>query len=130
MRRLRKAIRKKRPELWKNNSWLLHHDNAPPHSLLLVRNFLAKNNTVLLSQPPYSPDLALCDFFLFPILKRPMKGRRFATIEEIKTESLRELKDIPKSAYQKCFEDWKKRWPKYIISEGDYFEGDNIEIHE
>ena len=95
MRRLREAIRKKRPELWKNNSWLLHHDNAPAHSSLLVHNFFAKNNTVIMLQPPYSPDLALCDFFLFPRLKRPMKGR-FATIEEIKTESLRELKDIKK----------------------------------
>ncbi|XP_014478529.1 PREDICTED: uncharacterized protein LOC106746438 [Dinoponera quadriceps] len=43
-------------------------------------------------QPPYSPDLAPCDFFLFPKLKRPMKGRRFATIEEIKAASLEELK--------------------------------------
>ena len=108
----------------------MHHDNAPAHSSLLVRNFLAKNNTVIMPQPPYSPDLAPCDFFLFPKLKRPMKGRRFATIEEIKTESLRELKDIPKSAYRKCFEDWKKRWHTCIISKGDYFEGDNIEIYE
>ena len=108
MRRLREAIQKKHPELWKNNSWLLHHDNAPVHSSLLVRNFLAKNNTAIMPQPPYSPDLAPCDFVLFPILKRPMKGRRFATIQEIKTESLRELKKIPKSAYQKCFENWKK----------------------
>ena len=130
MRRLRKAILEKRPELWKNNSWLLHHDNAPAHSSLLVRNFLAKNNTVIIPQPPYSPDLAPYDFFVFPRLERPMKGRRFATIEEIKTESLRELKDIPKSVYQKCFEDWKKRWHKCIISEGDYFEEDNIESHE
>ena len=81
-------------------------------------------------QPLYSPDLAPCDFFLFPRLKRLMKGRRFDTIEEIKTRLLRELKDIPKSVYQKCFEDWKKRWHKCIISEGDYFEGDNIESHE
>ena len=98
MRCLREAIRKKRPELWKNNLWLLHHDNAPAHSSLLVRNFLAKNNTVIMPQPPYSPDLVPCDFLLFPRLKRPMKGRRFATIEEIKTESLRELNDIPRSA--------------------------------
>jgi len=42
---------------------------------------------------PYSPDLAPCDFLLFPKLKRPMKGRKFATIEEIKiTTSLEELK--------------------------------------
>jgi hypothetical protein len=37
-----------------------------------------------------------------------MKGQRFATIEEIKIASLEELKTIPKSAHQKCFEDWKK----------------------
>ena len=129
MHRLREAIRKKRPELWKNNSWLLHHDNAPAHSSLLVRNFLAKNNTVIVPWPSYLPDSAPCDFFLFPRLKRSMKGRRF-TVEEIKTESLRELKDIPKSACQKCSEDWNKRWHKCIISEGDYVEGDNIEIHE
>ncbi|CAI6376783.1 unnamed protein product [Macrosiphum euphorbiae] len=130
MRRLREAIRKKRPDLWKNNSWLLHHDNAPAHSSLLVRNFLAKNNTVVMPQPPYSPDMAPCDFFLFPKLKRPMKGRRFSSIEEIKAESLRVLKDMPKSEYQECFEDWKKRWHKCIISGGDYFEGDHIDVDE
>ncbi|XP_018355926.1 PREDICTED: putative uncharacterized protein FLJ37770 [Trachymyrmex septentrionalis] len=41
---------------------------------LLVSSFLAKNNTIIMPQPPYSPDLAPCDFFLFPKLKRPMKG--------------------------------------------------------
>ncbi|XP_018346777.1 PREDICTED: LOW QUALITY PROTEIN: uncharacterized protein LOC108751194 [Trachymyrmex septentrionalis] len=50
-------------------------------------------------QPPYSPDLAPCDFFLFPKLKRLMKGRRFAMIEEIKAASLEELKAIPKIDY-------------------------------
>ncbi|KAG5316889.1 MOS1T transposase, partial [Acromyrmex insinuator] len=68
-------------------NWLLHHDNAPAHTSLLVREFLTKNNTLMMPQPPYSPDLAPCDFFLFPKLKRPMKGRRYATIEEIKTAS-------------------------------------------
>ena len=76
---------------------------------LLILDFLAKNNTVIIPQPPYSPDLAPCDFFLLPKLKKPMKGQRFATIEEIKTALLEELKAIPKSAYAKCFEDWKKR---------------------
>ena len=52
-------------------------------------------------------------FFLFPKL---MKGKHFATIVEIKWKS--KLFAIPKSAFQKCFEDWKKRWHKCIISEG------------
>jgi len=73
------------------------------------RDFLAKNKTVIMPQSPYSPDLAPCDFFLFPKLKIPMKGKRFATIDEIKSESKNELMTIPKSAFQKCFECWKKR---------------------
>ena len=102
---------------------------SPARTSLLVRNFLA-NNTVIVSQSPYSPDLTPYDFFLFPKLKRPMKGRRFATIEEIKTAQLEELKTITKSAYPKCFEDWKKRSHKCIISEGDYFQGDIIDIED
>ena len=95
--------KKKHQELWKNQSWLSLHDNAPTDISLLVCNFLAKT-------PPNSPDLVPCDFFQFPKLKRPMKGRRFATIEQqIKTALLEELKTISRSAYQKCFEDWKKR---------------------
>ncbi|UYV76569.1 hypothetical protein LAZ67_14001206 [Cordylochernes scorpioides] len=122
MRNLREAIRQKRPDLWKNKNWLLHHDNAPAHTSLLVRDFLAKNNTLMMPQPPYSPDLAPCDFFLFPKLKRPMKGRRYATLDEIKTASKEELKND----FLKCFEDWTNRWHKSIISHGDYFEGDKI----
>ena len=49
---------------------------------------------------------------------------------EMKTGSREDLKTISKSPYQKCFEDWKKRWHKCIISEGDYFEGNNIDIDE
>ncbi|KAG5313765.1 MOS1T transposase, partial [Pseudoatta argentina] len=77
----------------------LHHDNAPAHTSLLVREFLAKNNTLMMPQPPYSPDLASCDFFLFPELKRPMKGRRYATIKEIKTASKEELNKITKNDF-------------------------------
>ncbi|UYV77838.1 hypothetical protein LAZ67_15002542 [Cordylochernes scorpioides] len=126
MRKLHEAIRQKRPDLWKNKNWLLHHNKAPAHTLLLVRDFLAKNNTLMMPQPPYSSDLAPCDFFLFPKLKRPMKGRRYATLDEIKTASKEELKRFLKMIFLKCFEDWKNRWHKCIISHGDYFEGNKI----
>ena len=74
----------KRTELWKNQSWILNHDNAPAHTSVFVSEFLAKNKTVIMPQPPYLSDLALADFFLFLKLKTPLKGRRFATFEEIK----------------------------------------------
>ncbi|UYV84149.1 hypothetical protein LAZ67_X001330 [Cordylochernes scorpioides] len=57
-----------------------------------------------------------------------MKGRRYATVDEIKTASKEELKKILKNDFLKCFEDWKNRWHKCIISHWDYFEGDKIVI--
>ena len=45
-------------------SWLLHHDNAPAHNALGIREFLTTNNVATLEQPPYSPNLAPCDFFV------------------------------------------------------------------
>jgi len=75
--------------------------------------------------PPYSPDLAPADFFLFPKRKTTLKGRRFQTIEEIQENAIRELRAITESAFQKAFQQWKKLWERCIASRGDYCEGDN-----
>jgi len=83
---LRENVRRKRPDQWRNNTWLLHHDNAPAHAALVTR-FLTDNNMTVVPRPPYSPDLAPSDFFLFPKLKMRLKGQRFQTLEEIQAES-------------------------------------------
>ena len=70
---------------------ILHHDNIPAHILMHVREFLVKNKTVIMPQPPYSPDLAPADFLLFAKLKTPIKGKRFATIEEIEKRRFRSV---------------------------------------
>jgi transposase len=54
--------------------WMLHHDNAPAHASLLIREFLFKNETTVVLQPPYSSDLASADLFLFPKLISTLKG--------------------------------------------------------
>lgn len=130
LRRLREAIRRKRNDLWVDNSWILHHDNAPSHKAIIVNEFLAKHSVNIIEQPPYSPDLAPCDFFLFSKLKFPLRGMRFESIDDIKTNATRELKAIPETAYQKCFAEWKKRWHMCIASNGCYFEGDKINLDE
>lgn len=91
---------------------------------------MSKNNVNTVPQAPYSPEMAPCDVFLFPRLKLPLRGKRFQTIEAIEENSQKELKAIPKSAYEKCFEDWKKRWNMCIVCDGDYFEGNKINIDE
>jgi hypothetical protein len=50
-------------------------------------SFWRKNKMAVIPHPPNSPDLAPCEFFLFPKMKLKLKGRRFDTTEEIQTES-------------------------------------------
>ena len=126
LRRLMRSVREKRRELWETKSWLLHHDNAPAHNALSIRQFLAENNIAVLEQPPYSPDLAPCDFFLFSKLKGVIKGTRFQDSKAITTAVTKELRAIPMESFQKCIEAWQQRLEKCIRAQGDYFEGDKL----
>jgi hypothetical protein len=83
IRHLHDAVRCKRPDLWASRNWRLHHDNAPAHSPHLSQSFLAKHGIPVVRQAPYSPDMAPYDFWLFPKLKRPLKGSRFDNREDI-----------------------------------------------
>jgi len=59
LKRLREGIRRKHPDKWKKNIWFLHHDNAPVHTSLVVRQFLtAKNITVIPPQDEITAERA------------------------------------------------------------------------
>jgi hypothetical protein len=58
----------------------LHHDNAPALSTALVQAFMAKYHITQVCQHHCSPDLAPCDFRVFPKLKLALKGRRFVNV--------------------------------------------------
>jgi len=73
LERLGKRVQRVRTDI--ADDWVLRHDNAPAHTALSIREFLAKKNIPVLPHPPYSPDLAPCDFCLFPKLKSKMKGQ-------------------------------------------------------
>jgi len=76
------CVQRKRPRLWPDK-WILHHDNAPAHDVLRFREFLAKISITKMDHPPYSPDLAPCDFWIFTKLKNALKGQRFADLSDI-----------------------------------------------
>ena len=97
--------------------------NAPSHPLLLVQLFMVGKNLAAVPHPPYSPDLAQCDFWLFPKLKMTLKGKRFETNEDIKANTTDRLKLLKKEDFHTCFRQWQKRWNK-TVAEGEYFEGD------
>jgi hypothetical protein len=78
-----------------------------------------------LDHPPYSPDLAPCDFWLFPELKTALKGHRFSDTADIQEHVTTILQSIPEEEFQKCFEQCKYRLTKCIGAQGNYFEGDS-----
>ena len=74
--------------LWAIGDWQLHHNNAPAHTLPLRQRFLENHQITQVTQPSYSPDLAPGNFWLFPKLKSPLKGKRFQTIDEIQENTM------------------------------------------
>jgi len=130
LERLCEKVRRKRPKLFASNSWILHHDNAPAHTALSVRKFLATKQITVLEHPAYSPDLAPSDFFLFPKIKKILRGRHFDDIDYIGNNTKSALQAIPQNQFQNCFEGRTRRWHWCIASQGEYFEGDHGGIEQ
>ena len=80
LREFRKRFRLKRPALFKSAQRYLQQDNAPVHNSILVTDYFTKMGIKTVPQPPYSADLAPCDFWLFPKLR----CCRYKTIGEMK----------------------------------------------
>ena len=117
LREFRKRFHRKRPALFKSCQWHFHQDNAPVHNSILVTDYLTKMSIKTVPQPPYSPDLASCHFWLFPKLR----GCRYVRIEmkEAVTKVIDTLtQEDVHGAFQKLFE----RYNKCIAAGGDYFE--------
>ena len=70
--------------------------------------------------PPYSPDLAPCDFCLFPKLR----GFGYETIEEMKEAVTKVIDTLTQEDFHGAFQKLLERYNKYIAAGGDYFEGD------
>ena len=73
--------------------------------------------------PSYSPDLALCDFWLFPKLKEKLRGCRYETIEEMKEAVTKVIDTLTQGDFHGAFHKFFERYNKCIAAGGDYFEG-------
>jgi hypothetical protein len=74
------------------------------HSLGIVSKFLVKSGILVLAHLPYSPDLVLANFFLFPKLKIAMKGTRIEAVLSVQETVIRELKAIREEAFSRSFD--------------------------
>ena len=73
--------------------------NMPAHASHGSCRFLAKHQITQVTQPPYSPDLAPCNFWLFPKLKSPLKGKRFQIVDEVQENTMGQLIAIGKTVW-------------------------------
>jgi len=79
LRELREALKSKRRGKLRRGVLLLH-DNAPAHTAGVATSVAAECGYELLPHPPYSPDLAPSDFYLFPLLKEHLRGSVIARV--------------------------------------------------
>ena len=75
-----------------------------------------------IAHPPYSLDVASCDFWLFPKLR----GCRYETIEEKKEAVTKVVDTLTQEDFHGAFQKSLERYKKCIAAGGDYFEGDLI----
>ena len=108
------------PTPFKSGQWDFQQDNAPVHNSILVTDYLTKMGIKAVSQPPHSPDLALCYFSLFPKLR----GCRYETIEKIKEAVTKVIDTLTQEDLHGAFQKLLERYNKCIAAGGDYFEGD------
>ena len=125
---LHERVSRRRPEMWKNSSWVLNQDNAPAHNALAVKTFLTKHKITVLEHPLYSPGLSPCDFFLFPEIKSALRGTRFESIDTVKAKGTELMNKLSEDGLQHCFQQWKIHMEWCRDRGGEYIEGGAISI--
>ena len=119
LREFLKRFCRKRPALFKSGQWHFHQDNTPVHNSILVTDYLTKMDIKTVPQPPYRPDLAPCDFWLFPKLR----GCRYERIEGMKEAVTKVIDTLTQEYFHRSFQKLLERYNKCIAAGGVYFEG-------
>ena len=119
LRPLVNEIKKQRPSSG-THAIKLHHDNANPHVHKDVSAYLESEGITIMPQPPYSPDLAPCDFWLFDLIKENLGDQ--SDSESLHRAVTKVMYSITKDDYKKTFHKWLERTQLCANYLGDYFE--------
>jgi len=100
----------------------LLQDNARPHTARATAEKLLELNLPTIPHPPYSPDLAPSDYYLFSSLKSYLSGSNFTSRNEV-TNSVNDwLGTKNESFFAKGINMLPERWTRCVHSNGDYFD--------
>nr|CAP20021.1 transposase [Eriphia verrucosa] len=119
--RLKECIRQKRRGKLSHGVLLLH-DNAPVHKARVAQVALCECEFEKLNHPPYSPDLAPGDYFLFRHLKAALRGRRFEDDEDVQHAVQEWIEQQSGDFWLSGIRSLRDKWHKCIEVEGGYIE--------
>eukprot|EP00112_Aurelia_sp_Birch-Aquarium-sp1_P003207 Seg13574.1 transcript_id=Seg13574.1/GoldUCD/mRNA.D3Y31 product="Histone-lysine N-methyltransferase SETMAR" pseudo=true protein_id=Seg13574.1/GoldUCD/D3Y31 len=97
------AVAERRPRT-RHRGLLLHHDNVAAHRAAATQEFLLAERAKQLEHPPYSPDLAPCDFFVFPFVKSKLRGVIFETPDLAVEAFLEHIEAISQTEWATMFQ--------------------------
>ncbi|KOX75124.1 Histone-lysine N-methyltransferase SETMAR [Melipona quadrifasciata] len=104
----------------KNFNSLAEIDNVRPHVSLITRQKLLELGWDVLSHPPYLPDLAPSDFYLFRSLQNFLNGKNFNSLAEIKNHVEKFFVEKPERFWNDGIFKLLERWRKVIEQNGTY----------
>jgi len=121
--RLSRALRDKRPEYEeRHDKVILLHDNARPHVAKVVKTYLETLKWDILPHPPYSPDIAPSDYWLFRRMQHDLAGHRFTSFAEIENWLLTWIASKDETFFRDGIRKLPERWDKVVASDGQYFD--------
>ena len=118
--KLNDSLKQKRPELINRKGVVFHQDNARPHTSLVTRQKLLQLGWDILPHPPYSPDLAPSDYYLFRSLQNFLDGKTFISNEEVKNHLDQFFASKEQKFYERGIMLLPERWQKVLDQNGQY----------
>ena len=118
--KLNDSLKEKRPELINRKGVVFHQDNARHHTSLLVRQKLLQLEWDVLQHPPYSPDLAPSDYYLFRSLQNFLDGKTFTSNEDVKNHLNQFFASKDQNFYERGIMLLPERWQKVLDQNGQY----------
>lgn len=121
LEKLKEAIKEKRRGKLPKGVLLLH-DNAPVHTSHVATAAIHRCGFEQLRHPPYSPDLAPSDYYLFSKLKKELRGKKFSDDEEVKSAISAYFDAQEKTFFFDGINKLFERFDKCIRLKGEYIE--------
>lgn len=100
----------------------IHADNAKPHTARHTTQYIESHGMKKAPHPPYSPDIAPSDFFLFGYTKDKLQGCILKTRDQLFQKVEQIMHDIGVDVLHQVFAEWKRRLQIVIDTNGEYIQ--------